>query len=200
MFRFVQDVEHLDFVGAVEWLANRAGITLRYTTGRRGPRPAPPQAAGGGHGGGRSTWYHQRLLTAPDARPARDYLRSRGIDGDVARRFRLGWAPDDWDALVQGVGLPDDVLRDVGLAFANRRDRLQDAFRARVMFPILNELGEPVAFGGRVLPGSPDPAKYKNSPETSIYTKSQDALRPELGQGRRRAAPTRSSCARATPT
>ena len=60
-------------------------------------------------------WYHQRLLTAPDARPARDYLRSRGIDGDVARQFRLGWAPDDWDALVQGAGLAPDVLRDAGL-------------------------------------------------------------------------------------
>ena len=50
-------------------------------------------------------WYHQRLLTAPDARPARDYLRGRGIDGDVARQFRLGWAPDDWDALVRESGL-----------------------------------------------------------------------------------------------
>ena len=65
------------------------------------------------------------------------------------------------------------MLRETGLAFLNRRDRLQDTFRARLLFPILNEAGEPVAFGGRVLPGSDDPAKYKNSPETSIYSKSK---------------------------
>ena len=64
-------------------------------------------------------------------------------------------------------------MRDTGLAFLNRRDRLQDTFRARVLFPISNEAGEPVAFGGRVLPGSDDPAKYKNSPETAIYSKSK---------------------------
>src|SRR5262249_35591696 len=60
-----------------------------------------------------------------------------------------------------------------GLAFVNRRERLQDSFRARLMFPIFNEAGDPVAFGGRVLPGSTDPAKYKNSPETRIYAKSK---------------------------
>ena len=91
----------------------------------------------------------------------------------MARQFRLGWAPDDWDTLVRESGLTDDLLRDAGLAFSNRRDRLQDAFRARVMFPIFNEVGEAVAFGGRVLPGSTDPAKYKNSPETAVYTKSK---------------------------
>ena len=172
VFAFVQDLEHLDFAGAVEWLANRSGITLRYTTGGEGRDrqrrkrlvEAMAQAV---------EWYHQRLLTAADARPARDYLRARGIGGDVARQFRLGWAPDDWDTLVRESGLADDLLRDAGLAFSNRRDRLQDAFRARVMFPIFNEVGEAVAFGGRVLPGSTDPAKYKNSPETAVYTKSK---------------------------
>ncbi len=172
VFAFVQDLEHLDFAGAVEWLANRSGITLRYTTGGEGRDrqrrkrlvEAMAQAV---------EWYHQRLLTAADARPARDYLRARGIGGDVARQFRLGWAPDDWDTLVRESGLTDDLLRDAGLAFSNRRDRLQDAFRARVMFPIFNEVGEAVAFGGRVLPGSTDPAKYKNSPETAVYTKSK---------------------------
>ena len=65
------------------------------------------------------------------------------------------------------------MLRDTGLAFVNRRDRLQDTFRARLLFPIFNETGDAVAFGGRVLPGSTDPAKYKNSPETAIYSKSR---------------------------
>jgi DNA primase len=172
VFRFVQEMEHLDFAAAVEQLAAKAGITLRYTSGgegrdrqRRKPLLEAVEAA--------VEWYHQRLLTAPDGRAARDYLRGRGIDGTLARRYRLGWAPDEWDALASSLQLPEKVLRETGLAFLNRRDRLQDTFRARVVFPILNEAGEPVAFGGRVLPGSSDPAKYKNSPETSIYSKSK---------------------------
>jgi DNA primase len=169
---FIREIEHLDFVGAVELLANRAGIQLRYTSGGEGRDRQRRQVLLDAMARA-VDWYHARLLEAPDARPARDYLRSRGITGDTARRFRLGWAPDDWDALVQSLGVPGDVARDTGLAFVNRRDRLQDSFRARVMFPILNEAGEAVAFGGRVLPGSADPAKYKNSPETRIYAKSK---------------------------
>jgi DNA primase len=109
----------------------------------------------------------------PEARPARDYLRRRGLSGDIARQFKLGWAPDDWDALSRGLGASADVLQAVGLAFRNKRNRLQDSFRARVMFPIFSESGEALAFGGRILPGSDDPAKYKNSSETPIYTKSK---------------------------
>lgn len=118
-------------------------------------------------------WYEKRLLEAPDGRAARDYLRSRGITGEIARQFRLGWAPDDWDTLCREIGVADDLLRDVGLGFTNKRGRMQDSFRARVLFPIFDETGAPVAFGGRVLPGSDDPAKYKNSSETAIYAKSR---------------------------
>ena len=116
-------------------------------------------------------WYHRRLLTSADAGQARDYLRSRGYDGEVVRRFRLGWAPDDWDALCQALRLSEEVAVGAGLGFVNRRRRLQDAFRARVLFPICDPSGRPVALGGRVLPGSTDPAKYKNSSETPIYSK-----------------------------
>ena len=70
-------------------------------------------------------------------------------------------------------GIDGELLRATGLAFTNRRNRLQDAFRARVLFPIFSDTGEAVAIGGRVLPGSTDPAKYKNSPETPIYAKSK---------------------------
>ncbi len=100
-------------------------------------------------------------------------MKSRGIGSDIARHFQLGWAPDAWDALCRDVGMSTSALRDTGLGFLNRRERLQDTFRARVMFPIFNEQGEAVAFGGRILPGSADPAKYKNSPETAIYAKSK---------------------------
>ena len=175
VFKFVQEIEHVDFVAAVEKLASRAGITLRYTTGgegrdrsRRKQLVLALEAA--------VDWYHRRLLESPDARAARDYLRSRGLAGDVARSFRIGWAPDDWDLLSRELrdrGFAPDVLHDTGLAFNNRSGRLQDSFRARVMFPIFTDTGDPVAFGGRILPGSTDPAKYKNSPETKVYMKSK---------------------------
>jgi DNA primase len=172
VFRFVMDMEHLDFVAAVERLAHKAGVELRYTTGgegrdrqrRRTLVAAMEQAV---------DWYHQQLLSSPAARAARDYLRKRGLAGDVARQFRLGWAPDDWDQLSRSLKAPADVLRDTGLAFTNKANRLQDSFRGRIMFPIFTENGEAVALGGRILPGSTDPAKYKNSSETPIYAKSK---------------------------
>jgi DNA primase len=172
VFTFVQETEHVDFVEAVERLASKAGIQVNYTsTGQSKERArrkqlieAMDQAV---------EWYHQRLLTGADARVARDYLRSRGLAGDPARQFKLGWAPDDWDVLVRESGIAPDRLRENGLAFKNKAGRMQDAFRARVLFPIFNENGEAVAIGGRILPGSSDPAKYKNSSETPIYTKSR---------------------------
>ncbi|MGE3834482.1 MAG: DNA primase [Acidimicrobiia bacterium] len=169
---FVQEAQHLDFVGAVESLAARAGITLRYDTsresGERRRRSVLIEAMNKA-----VEWYHARLLDSPDAAKARSYLRSRGYDGEIVRRYRLGWAPDDWDALVKASRLDAEVLRDTGLAFLNRRNRLQDSFRGRVLFPIFDTRGDAVALGGRILPGSPDPAKYKNSPTTSIYEKSE---------------------------
>src|SRR5688572_18151643 len=93
--------------------------------------------------------------------------------GGVARQFKLGWEPDEWDALARDSGIDGDLLRDNGLAFRNKANRMQDAFRARVLFPIFSENGDAVAIGGRILPGGSDPAKYKNSPETPIYSKSR---------------------------
>jgi DNA primase len=169
---FIQEIEHLDFPGAIEHLAAKAGIQLNYTsTGQskeRARRKRLTEAMGDA-----VEWYHQRLLNDPGARQARDYLRSRGLAGDIARQFKIGWAPDDWDTLARELGQPADVMQDVGLAFRNRRNKMQDSFRARVMFPIFSESGEALAFGGRILPGSDDPAKYKNSSETAIYSKSK---------------------------
>jgi DNA primase len=172
VFTFVQQMEHLDFVGSVERIASKAGIELHYTSG-----------AGNGERKHRKElqalmeravdWYHSRLLESPDARAAREYLRERGLSGDVARSFRLGWAPDEWDALSSSLGATPAMLAEVGLGFVNKAGRLQDSFRARVMFPIFDENGAAVAFGGRILPGSTDPAKYKNSTETPVYVKSR---------------------------
>jgi DNA primase len=169
---FVREIEHLDFVGAVEWLAAKSGYTLRYTDRQQGEGrkrrerlvEAMRRAV---------DWYHERLLTAPDGGEARGYLRSRGLDGDTVRTYQIGWAPDDWDALCKALSLPVDILRDTGLGFVNRRNRAQDTFRARVLFPIYDAQGDPIGFGGRVLPGSADPAKYKNTPETPLYSKSK---------------------------
>ena len=168
---FVREAQQLDFVGAVEWLASRVGIQLRYDTSREGGerrrRSALVEAMERA-----VDWYHERLLSSPDASRARGYLRSRGYDGEVVRRFRLGWAPDEWDALVRDLRLPEDVLRDTGLGFVNRRRRQQDTFRARVLFPIFDVRGDAVAFGGRALPDTDGP-KYKNSPATAIYDKGE---------------------------
>ena len=172
VFKFVQEIEHVDFVTAVEQLASKAGIQLTYTSGgenkdrQRRKQLIEVMAKA-------VDWYHHRLLTSPDAREARDYLRRRGLAGDVARNFKLGWATDDWDTMSKALGAPGDLLRDTGLAFNNKSGRLQDSFRARVLFPIYTENGDPVALGGRILPGSTDPAKYKNSSETPIYAKSK---------------------------
>jgi len=171
--RFVREIEHLDFATAVERLAAKAGITLRYDDAAAGKdrqrrdRLVEATAAA-------VAFYHRLLLEDQGAGVARKYLRSRGFDGDVARAFSLGWSPDGYDALSVHLQRDrkfarQDVL-DAGLAFVNRVNKLQDFFRARVMFPIFDVRGDPVAFGGRALEGGP---KYKNSPESPIYQKSR---------------------------
>lgn len=168
---FVREIEHTDFVGAVEMLAGKAGITLRYTDQNEGE--SRKRKARLVEAVGRAVdWYHDRLMTGADAGPARSYLRSRGFTKETVERYRLGWAPDDWDQLVTALKLPDDVVKDAGLGFRNRRGRQQDSFRGRVLFPIFDANGDAVAFGGRILPGH-EGAKYINSHETPIYSKSR---------------------------
>jgi DNA primase len=168
---FVREIHHLDFAGAVEHLAARAGIQLTYTTAGEGEgrkkRARLVEAMGRA-----VEWYHDRLLNGTDAGEARSYLRSRGYDGDVVRRYKIGWAPDDWDALCRALKLPAEVATETGLGFVNSRQRLQDSFRGRVLFPIFDVRGDAVAFGGRILPGH-EGSKYKNSASSSIYDKGE---------------------------
>jgi len=166
---FVREIEHLDFASAVEKLAAKAGITLRYEREqgvdhrRRNRIHQTLEAA--------IEFYHQRLLSSPDAAAARAYLRrERGYDGEVVRRWKLGWAPDARDALVRGLSLAPAALVDAGLATLDSAGRPRDFFRARVLFPIYEAGGRPVGFGGRCLPGGPPP-KYKNTPATAVYDK-----------------------------
>ncbi|MCB1282905.1 MAG: DNA primase [Microthrixaceae bacterium] len=168
---FVREIEHLDFVGAVEWLAAKVGIVLTYTdrdegAGRRRQKQLHDVMERA------VEWYRARLnAPGPDAGAARRYLRSRGFDREMVEQFQVGWAPDSWDELCRFLKVPDDVLVDCGLGFRNKASRQQDFFRARVLFPIFDDQGRPVAFGGRKLPDTDGP-KYQNSRETKLYNKS----------------------------
>ena len=173
---WLREIHHLEFMDAVRQLADKAGIEL-HEDENAGPArkdrqeylQAMEKAV---------DWYHEQLLSSPDARPAREYLKTRGINGDVARQFKLGWAPDEWDGLTNALKLSAKVLEGTGLGFVNKRDRKQDALRARIIFPIFDPAGKAIAVGGRILPNNAGPradgrmeAKYKNSPETPIYSK-----------------------------
>ena len=171
---FVREIEGLDFAGSVEFLAAKTGIPLRYTDhneGRRRNRRKEHaeivQKA--------VDFYHQRLLEDPAARPARDYLRSRGYGGEVARQFQIGWAPDDWSLLSRALGLSDDDLRATGLGGINKRGGQDDFFRARIVFPIFDAQGSPVGFGGRKLPDGEGP-KYKNTSDAAEYYSKSEVL------------------------
>lgn len=169
---FVRAVEGASFVEAVERLAARAGITVRNDAGHsdKGARDqrdplyeAMAQAA---------DFYHRRLLEHPDAARARQYLRSRGLDGDVVRKFRLGWAPEGGSHLVRQLKVRHETLIGAGLALQGNYGP-RDSFRGRVIFPIFQVDGKPVALGGRLVPGVGDGSgpKYRNSAESPIYQK-----------------------------
>jgi DNA primase len=170
---FIREVEHLDFVEAVERLAAHAGITLRYDSANVGKDRKRKERLSEVVGAA-IAFYQRLLIEAPEGGPGRKHLRSRNFDGDAARRFQLGWAPDGFDALsvhLQREGFERKDIQAAGLAFVNRANKLQDQFRSRLMFPIYDSRGEPAGFGGRAL-GEQMP-KYKNSPETPIYQKSR---------------------------
>lgn len=168
---FLRETQGLTFVEAVERLAPRAGIELSFedpeAAKARQRRAALLEAMERA-----VAWYHDRLVTAADASTARAYLRSRGYDGEVVRRYRLGWAPKGWSVMVSALGFSDEVLRGTGLGFVDEGGRRSDSFRERVLFPILDHQGTPIGIGGRQMPGG-RPPKYKNSPETQLYRKSE---------------------------
>jgi DNA primase len=175
VFTFVQEMEHVDFPSAVERLAAKLGKSLRYTDrnegeGRKKRARLIETVARA------VEWYHERLLAGADAGAARRYLRERGLDGEVVRTFQIGWAPDSWDDLCRALRLDQKTAEETGLGRLNRRGRVQDHFRARIMFPIFDDQGRPISFGGRILPGGERPGnqgKYQNTTETPLYNKSK---------------------------
>lgn len=115
-------------------------------------------------------YYRETLKASP---LAIDYLKGRGLSGQTAARFGLGYAPDDWQALARVfTDYRDPLLEEAGLVISGEGGKRYDRFRGRVMFPIRNERGRVIAFGGRLL-GSGEP-KYLNSPETPLFSKGRE--------------------------
>lgn len=183
VFRFVMEYEHLDFVSAVRRLAQRAGVPVIEEAGQAGDdkRHEVRKRLLALHVEA-SAWFHHNLLKSPDARPARDYLKSRGITAEVAKSWQLGYAPDSWDALIdflRGKKFSLEEIVQSGVAATKEEienqpvplENLYARFRGRVMFPIRNDYGEVIAFSGRVLDAEAKTAKYVNSPETPLFTK-----------------------------
>ena len=167
---FVRAIEHLDFVDAVRRLADKAGH--HHPRGRHAGRDSQRRKVLLDAMEQATEWYHQRLL---DRRPTPARPATTCAAGATTARWSGGSAwggpPTTGTRSAPALELTRSSPSGPGLGFVNRRGRLQDAFRARVLFPICDPSGHPVALGGPVLPGSTDPAKYKNSTETPIYSK-----------------------------
>jgi DNA primase len=183
VFRFVMEYEHVDFPAAVRKLAARAGITIVETRGaadedrqyetRRKLLKLHAEAA---------EWFHENLIKREIGEPARKYLKSRGITNEIAKRWQLGYAPDEWDAFGSWARAQRYDARDLiasGLVKAKDDDQTSninprtsyDRFRGRIIFPICNDVGEVIAFSGRLLKEEEGAAKYLNSPETPLFRK-----------------------------
>jgi DNA primase len=190
IFRFVMDYEHIDFPSAVRKLAARAGITIVEKFTGRGADDEDRQrelrqnllkvhAAA-------AQWFHENLIKREGGDVARQYLASRGITREIAKRWQIGYAPDEWDsfgswARERGYETRDLITsgllktRDAGDSPANLtspvKHQAYDRFRGRIMFPICNDVGEVIAFSGRILQEQEGAPKYLNSPETVLFRK-----------------------------
>jgi DNA primase len=172
VIRFVEKFERVDFRAALLLLAARAGIQLQQS-------PADRQSSQAREGllatvtWAREHFQHNLRSTSAGAR-ARDYALSRGLTAETIQRFGLGFAPDGWDDLLQAAqrkGIRAELLNRAGLVATNDKGKTYDRFRNRLIFPIADPSGRTIAFGGRTL--GDDPAKYLNSPETVLFSKSR---------------------------
>src|SRR5436853_2658458 len=179
VFRFVMEYEHLDFPSAVRKLAARVGIPIveeraaadedRQHEARRTLLKLHAEVA---------EWFQENLLKKPFAEAARDYLKNRGIDKQIAKNWQLGFAPDSWDAFLKWAlehGYSRSQLLQSGLVKPRDEERpgneVYDRFRGRIIFPICSDVGEVIAFSGRLLESDPQVAKCLNSPETPLFQK-----------------------------
>jgi len=185
---FLQEYERMDFVSAVEMLAARVGMEVpRQNDGlpkevhreRRTIYEILERS---------SDFYKDQLRNYPSRARAVDYLKSRGLSGEIARDFCLGYAPAEWDSLQTAMATSNydrELLIKSGMLIENTdEDRSYDRFRDRVMFPIRDLRGKTIAFGGRII-GDGKP-KYLNSPETPVFHKGRELY--GLYEARRRTA------------
>ena len=166
---FVRAMEHLDYVDAVKFLADRAGMTVPQEEGSR--ESAAQRADILELNKTAARWFHEQLRKTPQAVR---YLSGRGLSEKTILHFGLGYAPEGWDNLLRhleqkGYTMPD--VKRAGLAAVNQSGRYYDYFRGRIMFPIIDVRGDVVGFGGRVLDDSKP--KYLNSPDTPVFKKSR---------------------------
>lgn len=175
VYSFVMAIEKCDFREAVTTVAEKCGIPV--------PRPKPRSPEERQATEQRTAlvemhalaaqFFISQLGAAAEGRAARGYLEDRGLERETIERFRIGYAPSAGDALLRALRgkFAEKLLADSGLVARDQNGRLYDRFRRRIMFPIADERGRVVAFGGRAL--GDDLPKYLNSPETPIYSKSR---------------------------
>ena len=169
---FLMDFSHLNFVEAIEELASFVGVEVPREAGTH-QNSAPQDNLKEFYQllDDVAKFYATQLRTTnPQAQPAIDYLKARGVSGQIAKTFQLGYAPEQWDALLKH--FPSKSLLEVGLLVKNDNGKQYDRFRGRVMFPIRDKRGRVIGFGGRVLDNS-EP-KYLNSPQSAVYSKGED--------------------------
>ncbi|MEE7628201.1 DNA primase [Methylobacter sp. Wu8] len=168
---FLMDFSHLDFVEAVEDLAGFAGIevpreSVEYqSTQKKGDLNdlyALMEKA--------AAFYADQLRTSAEGKKAVEYLKSRGVSGDCASDFMLGYAPDEWQALANQ--FDQKLLLEAGMLVSKEGGQIYDRFRGRIMFPIRDKRSRIIGFGGRVLDNSLP--KYLNSPETPLFHKGKE--------------------------
>src|SRR5436309_6068811 len=172
--KFVMQSEGKPFREAVEQLAQEAGVKLE-TDDPEEQRRAARRAALAEVNEKACRFYERVLWEHPKGEVAREHLRQRGVTEDTARAWRLGYAPNLWDALAKShalKGVDPKLVEEAGLGVPRKKgDGLYDRFRGRLLIPI-RESGRIVGFGGRLLEGQSE-AKYLNSPDTPLYQKGQ---------------------------
>ncbi|WP_201517068.1 DNA primase [Gulosibacter hominis] len=175
VYTFLQKMDHVTFVEAVERLAGRIGYQLTY---EEGGAPATDHSSRVRllEANAAAERFFQRQLGSAEAQAARDFLGQRGFDPQAATRFGVGYAPNSWDALtkqLRGEGFTMDELRAAGLVSTNDRGSSYDRFRGRLVWPIRDTSGKTLGFGARRLREDDKGPKYLNTPETDIYHKAQ---------------------------
>jgi DNA primase len=190
VIKFVQRIDNLGFAEAVERLAARLGIELRYEQGGHVPGQEHTLRRRLVEAHRTAADYYREQLATPAAAPAREFLTSRGFEAADAEKFGVGYAPNEWDALIKhlrGRGFTEADLLTGGLASQGRRGAI-DRFRGRLMWPIADLAGDVIAFGARKLRADDDGPKYLNTPESPLFKKSSVLFGADLA---RRAISTR---------